>query len=78
MIFFARAQPDNTSAKISLFRNRPGETGEVHEIQNLSSSGWTRVDFDNNYPNLGLVVEPPKDGATIAKRVEVFIYLSTR
>jgi hypothetical protein len=78
VIFFARAQPVNTSAKISVFRNRPGETGEVHEIPNVSSSGWTRVDFNNSYPNLGLMVEPPNDGGTVAQQVEVFMYLSTR
>lgn len=80
LILFARAaEPAASSARITLFRNRSGETGDIQRIENVSSSTWTRVDLDNAYSDLGLMVEPPAQaGAVPATQVDVFIYLGIK
>lgn len=75
----ARAVPDKTSAKISIFRNHPGESEEVDVIDRVSSELWTRRDYENSYPNIALLVEPlPPGDSGQPQQVQITLYLSAR
>jgi hypothetical protein len=78
-VFTRATEPSNGSATVAIFRSRAGQTdGDVAHIESVFSS-WERLDLENSYASMRVVVEPPmKAGTVSATQVDVLIYLTPK
>jgi hypothetical protein len=81
LILFARSQgPEKSAARLTILRNRTGEgDGEISRIENITNSTWTRLDLDNSYANMTLMVEPSSQAdSVLATQVDLLLYLKVK
>lgn len=80
LTIFARAtEPNDASARLTVFRNGMGKDGDISRLEDVKYSTWSRLDLPNNYSNMGLIVEPPAGaGAVSATKVDVLVYLNLK
>ena len=81
LILFARSQgPEKSTARLTIFRNRTGDgNGEISRIENITPLTWTRLDLDNSYANMTLMVEPSSQADSLpAQQVDIFLYLKIK
>ena len=78
-VFTRAIDPPNSSATVTLIRSRGGESaGDIIRLESLSSS-WMRLDQENSYTNMRVIIEPPMQAGTVtATQVDVLVYLTPK
>jgi hypothetical protein len=70
---------EKSAARLTILRRTGQSDGEITRIENVTTSTWSRLDLENLYSKMILIVEPSSQAdATPAKQVDVVLHLKTK